>query len=121
MVLSLKIQKVYIELYLNEAKFGLYEGMNETMDECNIFYNFLKLIENTSYFTEVAYFESLLKSNILEFLMDNCNNKNPKMTKITLLILVNLTNADTVLLKRLIDIGILKFLTNILMDKFLYY
>ena len=117
LVLSLKIQKVYIELYLNEAKFGLYEGMSETMDESNIFYNFLKLIENTSYCTEVAYFESLLKSNILEFLMDNCNNKNPKMAKITLLILVNLTNADTVLLKRLIDIGMLKFLTNILMDK----
>ena len=87
------------------------------MDENNMFYNFLKLIENTSYCTEVAYVETLLKSNILEFLMDNINNKNHIMIKIILYIFVNLTSAETSLLKRFIDIGLLKFLTNILLDK----
>ena len=115
--LSLKIQKIYIELFLNQSKFNLLDGINEEMDENNMFYNFLKLIENTSYCTEVAYVETLLKSNILEFLMDNINNKNPIMIKIILYIFVNLTSAETSLLKRFIDIGLLKFLTNILLDK----
>ena len=36
------------------------------MDQNNIFYNFLKLIENTSFCTQIAYIENLLKYNILE-------------------------------------------------------
>ena len=115
--ISLKIQKIYIELFLNQYKFNLFKGINEDMDENNIFYNFLKLIENSSACTEVEYVVNLLKSSILEFLMDNINNKSTKMIISILYIFVNLTNAETSLLNRLINIGLLKFFTNILSDK----
>ena len=115
--LSLKIQKVYIELFLNQSKFNLFDNINENFDENNLFYNFLKVIENLSFCTQVGYVELLYKSNILEFLMDNVNTENTIMITMILGIFCNLTNADTVLLKRLIDIGGLKFLTNTLLDK----
>ena len=115
--LSLKIQKIYIEIYLNQSKFNLIDKINETMDENNFFYNFLKVIENLSYCIQVGYVEVLYKSNILEFLMDNVNNENQVMINMIIGIFSNLTNADTCLLKRLIDIGGLKFLINILLDK----
>ena len=115
--LSLKIQKIYIEIYLNQSKFNLIDKINETMDENNFFYNFLKVIENLSYCIQVGYVEVLYKSNILEFLMDNVNNENQVMINMIIGIFSNLTNADTCLLKRLIDIGGLKFLVNILLDK----
>jgi hypothetical protein len=66
--LALKIQKIYIEIFLNQYKFNLFDGINEYMDENNFFFNFLKLIENSCNYTEVDYVENLLKSNILEFL-----------------------------------------------------
>jgi hypothetical protein len=115
--LSLKIQKIYIEIYLNQSKYNLIDKINETMDENNFFYNFLKVIENLSYCIQVGYVEVLYKSNILEFLMDNVNNENQVMIGMIIGIFSNLTNADTCLLKRLIDIGGLKFLINILLDK----
>ena len=115
--LSLKIQKIYIEIYLNQSKYNLIDKINETMDENNFFYNFLKVIENLSYCIQVGYVEVLYKSNILEFLMDNVNNENQVMINMIIGIFSNLTNADTCLLKRLIDIGGLKFLVNILLDK----
>ena len=115
--LALKIQKVYINLFLNQNKFNLYEGMNKEMDQNNIFYNFLKLIENTSYCTQIAYIENLLKYNILEFLMDNVNINNQNMLSIIIYIFINLTNAETSQLKRFIDIGVVKFMENIILDK----
>ena len=115
--LSLKIQKIYIEIYLNQSKYNLIDKINETMDENNFFYNFLKVIENLSFCIQVGYVEVLYKSNILEFLMDNVNNENQVMINMIIGIFSNLTNADTCLLKRLIDIGGLKFLINILLDK----
>ena len=115
--LSMKIQKIYIEIYLNQSKYNLIDKINETMDENNFFYNFLKVIENLSYCIQVGYVEVLYKSNILEFLMDNVNNENQVMINMIIGIFSNLTNADTCLLKRLIDIGGLKFLVNILLDK----
>ena len=117
---SLKLQKIYIELFLNQEKFNLFDGINETFDENNIFYNFLKLIDNTCFCTQVAYFETLLKSNILEFLMDNVNKENPKMIDIILDMFINLTTAETSLLNRLIGIGIVKFLFDIIADKTLH-
>jgi len=115
--LSLKIQKIYVELFLNQEKFNLFDGINEAMDENNIFYNFLKLINNTSYCTQVAYIETLLKSNILEFLMDNVNNENKIMINIILDACINLTKAETSLLTLLIDKGVLKFLLTLVNDK----
>ena len=115
--LSLKIQKIYIEIYLNQSKYNLIDKINEIMDENNFFYNFLKVMENLSYCIQVGYVEVLFKSNILEFLMDNVNNENQVMINMIVGIFSNLTNADTCLLKRLIDIGGLKFLINILLDK----
>ena len=115
--LALKIQKVYINLFLNQKKFNLYEGMNKEMDQNNIFYNFLKLIENTSFCTQIAYIENLFKYNILEFLMDNVNINNQKMLSIIIYIFINLTNAETSQLKRFIDIGVVKFMENVILDK----
>ena len=115
--LTLKIQNIYVELFLNQEKFNLFDGINKEMDENNIFYNFLKLIDNTSYCTQVAYIETLLKSNILEFLMDNINNENKEIINIILDTYINLTTAETSLLNRLIDIGVLKFLVTIVKDK----
>ena len=117
--LSLKIQNIYVELFLNQEKFNLFDGINKEMDENNIFYNFLKLIDNTSYCTQVAYIETLLKSNILEFLMDNINSENKEIINIILDTYINLTTAETSLLNRLIDIGVLKFLVTIVKDKIL--
>jgi hypothetical protein len=115
--LTLKIQNIYVELFLNQEKFNLFDGINKEMDENNIFYNFLKLIDNTSYCTQVAYIETLLKSNILEFLMDNINSENKEIINIILDTYINLTTAETSLLNRLIDIGVLKFLVTIVKDK----
>lgn len=115
--LALKIQKVYINLFLNQKKFNLYEGMNKEMEQNNIFYNFLKLIENTSFCTQIAYIENLFKYNILEFLMDNVNINNQNMLSIIIYIFINLTNAETSQLKRFIDIGVVKFMENIILDK----
>ena len=115
--LSLKIQKIYIELFMNQYKFNLFDGINKDMNEDNIFYNFLKLIENSSNCTEVDYVQNLIKSNILEFLMDNINNKSTKMILSILYIFLNLTNAETSLLNRLINIGLIQFFKNIFSDK----
>jgi len=115
--LTLKIQNIYVELFLNQEKFNLFDGINKEMDENNIFYNFLKLIDNTSYCTQVAYIETLLKSNILEFLMDNINSENKEIINIILDTYINLTTAETSLLNRLIDIGVLKYLVTIVKDK----
>ena len=115
--LSLKIQKIYIELFMNQFKFNLFDGINRDMNENNIFYNFLELIVNSTNCTEVDYVQNLIKSNILEFLMDNINNKSTKMILSILYIFLNLTNAETSLLNRLINIGLIQFFKNIFSDK----
>ena len=115
--LSLKIQKIYIELFMNQFKFILFDGINRDMNEDNIFYNFLELIVNSTNCTEVDYVQNLIKSNILEFLMDNINNKSTKMILSILYIFLNLTNAETSLLNRLINIGLIQFFKNIFSDK----
>ena len=115
--LSLKIQKIYIELFMNQFKFNLFDGINRDMNEDNIFYNFLELIVNSTNCTEVDYVQNLIKSNILEFLMDNINNKSTKMILSILYIFLNLTNAETSLLNRLINIGLIQFFKNIFSDK----
>ena len=115
--LSLKIQKIYIELFMNQFKFNLFDGIKRDMNEDNIFYNFLELIVNSTNCTEVDYVQNLIKSNILEFLMDNINNKSTKMILSILYIFLNLTNAETSLLNRLINIGLIQFFKNIFSDK----
>ena len=115
--LSLKIQKIYIELFMNQFKFNLFDGINRDMNEDNIFYNFLELIVNSTNCTEVDYVQNLIKSNILEFLMDSINNKSTKMILSILYIFLNLTNAETSLLNRLINIGLIQFFKNIFSDK----
>jgi hypothetical protein len=115
--ISLKIQKIYIELFMNQYKFNLFDGINRDMNDDNMFFNFLKLIENSSNCTEVDYVQNLIKSNILEFLMDNINNKSTEMITLILYIFVNLTSAETSLLIRLINIGLIQFFKNIFSDK----
>ena len=115
--LTLKIQKIYIDIFLNESKFNLLENIDEKMDFNNIFFNFIRLVENTTYCTQVEFFERLIKSNILEFLMDHINNKDLILLNIIINIFINLTNAETSLLNHLINIGVIKYLATILSDK----
>lgn len=115
--LTLKIQKIYIDIFLNESKFNLLEGIDEKMDFNNIFFNFIRLVENTTYCTQVDFVERLIKSNILEFLMDHINNDDPILLNIIINIFINLTNAETSLLNHLINIGVIKYLATILSDK----
>ena len=115
--LTLRIQKIYIDIFLNESKFDLFDNINEKMDFNNIFFNFIRLVENTTYCTQVDFFERLIKSNILEFLMDNINTKDPILLNIIINIFINLTNAETSLLNHLINIGAVKFIANILSDR----
>ena len=49
--------------------------------------------------------------------MDNINNENKEIINIILDTYINLTTAETSLLNRLIDIGVLKFLVTIVKDK----
>ena len=49
--------------------------------------------------------------------MDNINNKSTKMILSILYIFLNLTNAETSLLNRLINIGLIQFFKNIFSDK----
>ena len=115
--LTLKIQKIYIDIFLNESKFNLLEGIDEKMDFNNIFFNFIRLVENTTYCTQVDFVERLIKSNILEFLMDHINNDDQILLNIIINIFINLTNAETSLLNHLINIGVIKYLATILSDK----
>ena len=116
--LTLSIQKIYIDIFLNQNKIELLDGINEEINEENFLYNYLKIIENTSYCTQNIYIENLLKSNILEFLMDNISiNIEPFLIRIIIAIFINITNADSSIGKRLVNIGIIKYLLNIIHDK----
>ena len=64
-------------------------------DENNLLYNYLKLIENTACCYQKIFVENLIKSNIIEFLIDNLNNKDYELIKIIINILIDLTNAES--------------------------
>ena len=115
--LTLKVQDIYIGIFMNQTKFELFRDINEKMDENNFLYNYLQLISNTTYCISNIYIENLLKSCLLENLMDIVINKQPKLINIIVDILMNLTNAEPYLLKRLINIGVVNFLVNIISDK----
>lgn len=115
--LSLKIQKIYVEIFLNQNKFELFESINQEINENNFLYNYLKVIENTSYCLQDIYIENMIKSSILEFLMDKFLNKNDILIEIIVDTFINLSNASTELSRRLINIGVIKFLVNVLIDK----
>ena len=115
---SLKVQKIYIDIFVNNEKFELFKDINGENDENNFFYNYLKLIENVSYCTETKISENLIKSHILEFLINNFfNNKYCEIIYIIIGILMNTTCVDSNLGKDLIDIGVIKYLTLIVTDK----
>ena len=115
---SLKVQKIYIDIFVNNEKFELFKDINGENDENNFFYNYLKLIENVSYCTETKICENLIKSHILEFLINNFfNNKYCEIIYIIIGILMNTTCVDSNLGKDLIDIGVIKYLTLIITDK----
>ena len=120
---SLKAQKIYIDIFVNNEKFELFKDINGENDENNFFYNYLKLIENVSYCTETKISENLIKSHILEFLINNFfnwlifNNKYCEIIYIIIGILMNTTCVDSNLGKDLIDIGVIKYLTLIITDK----
>ena len=116
--ISLKIQKIYLEIFLNQEKYELFRDINEKeYDENNFFFNFMKLIENTACCTENIFVENLIKSNILEFLMDNSFNKNPKIIETIIDILMDITYVNSALGKRLINIGVIRYLKSIITDK----
>jgi hypothetical protein len=115
--LSLKIQKIYIEIFLNENKFELKDYFNKEIDENNFLYNYLKVIENVSYCLEDEFVENFIKSGLLEYLMDNFINKDQKLLDIVIGIFINITNADCALGKRMINLGLDSFLIKEVTDK----
>lgn len=115
--LSLLIQKIYIEIYLNENKFELKEYFNKEIDENNFLFNYLKMIENTSYCNQDEFVENFIKSGFIEYLIDNFINKDQILLDIVIGIFINLTNADPSLGKRMINLGLISFLIKVLTDK----
>jgi len=114
--LSLQIQKIYIEIFLNENKFELREFFNKEIDENNFLYNYLKIIENTSFCLKNEFVENFIKSGLLEYLIDNFINKDQKLLDIVIGIFINLTNADYTLGQRMINLGLVSFLIKVLTD-----
>ena len=116
--LSLKIQKIYIDIFLNNNSFDLFKDLNKEYDDTDLLYNFLKIIENTSSEGKnKKLIENMIKSNILEFLIDNFINANPILIEIIINILIDITNSESEIGKRLINIGIIKYLVIIATDK----
>ena len=115
--LVLKIQNIYIDIYQNKEKYELFNDINEEVDDNNFLYNYLKLIENSVGCIENIVVENLIKSNLIEFLIDNFINKDIEFNNIIIKILINLSNSEYNLCKRLINIGVIKYLKNIIKDK----
>lgn len=115
--LVLKIQNIYIDIYQNKEKYELFNDINEEVDDNNFLYNYLKLIENSVGCIENIVVENLIKSNLIEFLIDNFINKDIEFNNIIIKILINLSNSESNLCKRLINIGVIKYLKNIIKDK----
>ena len=115
--LSLQIQKIYIEIFLNENKFELKDYFNQEIDENNFLYNYLKVIENASYCVQNEFVENFIKSGLLEYLIDNFINKDQKLLNIVIGIFINITNADSTLGKRMINLGLVSFLIKVVTDK----
>ena len=116
---SLSIQKIYIGIFNNKKKFELLEGINKEINDNNFLFNYLKVIENTSYCTGDTFVENFIKSNITKFLMDIINvNKDPNLLEVIISIFRNITVSDYYELgKTLIDFGIVQLLLNIINDK----
>ena len=115
--LTQKIQNIYIDIYQNKEKYELFNDINEEVDDNNFLYNYLKLIENSVGCIENIVVENLIKSNLIEFLIDNFINKDIEFNNIIIKILINLSNSESNLCKRLINIGVIKYLKNIIKDK----
>ena len=115
--LSLQIQKIYIEIFLNENKFELKNYFNKEFDDNNFLFNYLKVIENTSYCIQNEFVENFIKSGLLEFLMDNFINADKILLDIVIGIFINITNANYTLGKRMINLGLLSFLRKVVTDK----
>ena len=116
--LSLSIQKIYVDIFLNQNKYELFDANNQEIGEDYFLLNYLKVIENTSYCLQNIFIENFIKSNILEFLMDNMIiNIDPILLKVIIGIIMNITNADSIIGKRLVNIGVVKYLLNIINNK----
>ena len=115
--LAEKIQKIYINIYYNKEKYDLFNDINKEIDGNNFLYTFLKLIENSVGCIDRIIAENLIKSNLIEFLIDNFINKDNEFNYVIIQILINLSNTECDICKRLINIGVIKYLINIINDK----
>ena len=115
--LAEKIQKIYINIYYNKEKYDLFNDINKEIDGNNFLYTFLKLIENSVGCIDRIIAENLIKSNLIEFLIDNFVNKDNEFNYVIIQILINLSNTECDICKRLINIGVIKYLINIINDK----
>ena len=61
--------------------------------------------------------ENFIKSNLLEYLMDNFINKDKKLLDIVIGIFINITNSDYTLGKRMVNLGLVSFLIKVVTDK----
>lgn len=119
--LSLSIQNIYIDVFLNQTKFGLYDKKykkDEKIETNDLLLNHLKLIANTSYCDSNTYLNNLFKSDILSFLIDYID-KNTNISYVSLVIDIfgNITNANSETINKLINIGMINVLIQIIKNK----
>ena len=114
---ALKVQNIILNAFLNHQKLELFNFVNKDNNENNILYNYLKLIENTTHCKENIFLENMIKSDILTFLMDNLINKDIQFIYIIVDILINISDTESEFGKKLIKIGIIKFLMKIITDR----
>ena len=111
--LSLEIQNIYIDVFLNQSKFELYKikyQKDEKIQTNDFLLNHLKLIANTSYCSSDNYLNNLVKSDILSFLIDYIDDStNVNYISLIIGILENISNAKSGILNELINTGTLYY------------
>ena len=119
--LSLSIQNIYIDVFLNQTKFGLYDKKykkDEKIETNDLLLNHLKLIANTSYCDSNTYLNNLFKSDILSFLIDYIDeNTNISYISLVIDIFGNITNASSETINKLINIGMINVLIQVIKNK----
>ena len=117
--LSLKIQKIYLLIFDNIDKLKIFDEMyDDENDENNTIYNFFRLIANTSYCNSQKYINNLFERKILNYLIE-CGIKDINSNCLCFIVDIfgNLTNANTEICQKLIDIGMIQFLIAIITNK----
>ena len=112
---SLKIQKVYCEIFFKKEKYSnLFNDINEKADVNNFLFNYLVLIENTTNCIDSIFIENIIKSTILPYLFTNFIDKDITFLYIIIDILINLSQSEYILGHKIINLGSIDFIIKII-------